>query len=520
MGNCCGKTDDGGSKPAAAAVSKPLIATPASATKAPTPQKPVFEEKKLTHRGSVLNRDVGTLTDYWTLGKELGRGQFGVTKLATHKETGQVCACKSISKITKLKTKEDRMDVRREMDIMYHLQGHDNIVELVDAYEDKEDVHLVMELCSGGELFDRIVDKKYYSEKAAATTFRTIMNVVAQSHALGVMHRDLKPENFLLKDKTDAALVKATDWGLSAFFRPSQSFHDVVGSAYYIAPEVLRRNYGPEADVWSAGVILYILLCGVPPFWAETEAGIFAEIRKGKFDMVSKPWNKISSQAKDLVSKLLIMNPKNRITAAEALNHPWLRVGGEAPDDVLDDTVLKRMKKFSGMNRLKKMALQQIASNMAQHEITGLKELFLAFDTDRSGTITLAELQEGLQKMGSPLSSPEVVEVMAAADIDGDGNISYEEFIAATLHMNKVKNNENLWKAFCSFDTDNSGFITPDELTAALKKYNMDVQHIDEILKDVDVNGDGSIDYEEFVVLMQGGAGGLGGINLEGITLI
>mmetsp|Transcript_35961 Transcript_35961/g.60582 ORF Transcript_35961/g.60582 Transcript_35961/m.60582 type:complete len:527 (+) Transcript_35961:150-1730(+) len=524
MGGCCGKEDRGKEVPATYKPPVPVRAVPpGQAVKqgGGHKQPPNIATAKLTHAGSVLKRDVGNLRDHYVLGRELGRGQFGVTKLATHKLSGKQYACKSISKVTKLKTQEDRSDVRREMDIMYHLQGHANIVEMVDAFEDIEDVHLVMELCTGGELFDRIIERQHYSEKQAAATFRTIMSVVAESHALGVMHRDLKPENFLLKDKSEDSLVKATDWGLSAFVSQGKRFSDVVGSAYYIAPEVLKKSYGHEADVWSAGVILYILLSGVPPFWHETEQGIFAAISKGEYDLTNKPWPKISTQAKDLIKRLLTKDPEKRISAAQALKHPWLRVGGEAPDTVLDDTVLTRMRKFSGMNRLKKMALHVIAKNMAEHEITGLKELFKSFDTDNSGTITLQELREGLHSMGSPLSAKEVEEVMQAADIDGDGNISYEEFIAATLHRNKAQVDENLWSAFCAFDTDNSGFITPDELSAALVKYKMDVKNIDEILRDVDTDGDGRICYEEFVQLMQGidrGDGG-GGLLISDVVL-
>mmetsp|Transcript_24291 Transcript_24291/g.46098 ORF Transcript_24291/g.46098 Transcript_24291/m.46098 type:complete len:523 (+) Transcript_24291:185-1753(+) len=500
MGNCCGgeaKQDE------ASGNKKPHTASTTTAVTAGPPGAPGTGKPKLLHVGSILQREVEELHHHYVLGKELGRGQFGITHLCQHKETKKLYACKSISKQRKIVTKEDGEDVRREVAIMYHLQGHPNICDLVAAYEDKANVHLVMELCQGGELFDRIVEKGCYSELNAANVFRTIMTVVAQCHALGVMHRDLKPENFLLSDKTENAKLKATDFGLSMFFKPNQVFREVVGSAYYVAPEVLKRYYSLEADVWSAGVILYILLCGVPPFWHETEQGIFDAVRRGQYDITNKPWDKISRQAKDLVQKLLVINPKQRLTAQQALQHPWLREGGEAPDTVLDDTVLSRLKKFSGMNRLKKMALNVIAKNMSQHEIEGLSEMFKAFDRDNSGTITMQELKEGLKKMGNPLTEQEVDGVMAQIDIDGDGIISYDEFIAATMHMNKLNSEENLWKAFATFDADDSGFITPDELRDALIKHGMDVEGMDDILNDVDQDGDGRINYDEFVHMMR-----------------
>jgi calcium-dependent protein kinase len=190
-------------------------------------------------------------------------------------------------------------------------------VTIKGAYEDSLAVHLVMELCAGGELFTRITKRGHYSEAAAAEATRTIVGVVEVCHSMGVIHRDLKPENFLLLNESESSPLKATDFGLSTFYRPGEVCHEVVGSPYYVAPEVLRKRYGLEADVWSAGVIIYILLSGLPPFWAETENGIFLEIVKGKLDFDSEPWPSISPQAKDLIQRILTANVKKRLTARE-----------------------------------------------------------------------------------------------------------------------------------------------------------------------------------------------------------
>ncbi|GAB2296739.1 Mitogen-activated protein kinase cpk1 [Dionaea muscipula] len=218
--------------------------------------------------GRVLGRPMVDVRSSYIFGRELGRGQFGITYLVTHKDTKQLFACKSIT-TRKLVNRDDVEDVRREVQIMHHLTGHRNIVELKGAYEDRHSVNLVMELCAGGELFDRIIAKGHYSEREAAKLFAQIVTAVHNCHSMGVMHRDLKPENFLFLSQEDTSPLKATDFGLSVFFKPGDIFKDLVGSAYYVAPEVLHRNYGVEADVWSAGVILYILLSGIPPFWAE-----------------------------------------------------------------------------------------------------------------------------------------------------------------------------------------------------------------------------------------------------------
>ncbi|GKV23206.1 hypothetical protein SLEP1_g32963 [Rubroshorea leprosula] len=455
--------------------------------------------------GRILGRPMENVRSIYTFGRELGRGQFGVTHLVTHKETGQEFACKSIA-TRKLVRRDDIEDVRREVQIMHHLTGHSNIVELKGVYEDRHSVNLVMELCAGGELFDRIIAKGHYSEKEAAKLFRQIVTVVYNCHTMGVMHRDLKPENFLLLNKDDDSPLKATDFGLSVFFKPGDVFKDLVGSSYYVAPEVLRHNYGAEADIWSAGVILYILLCGEPPFWAENEEGIFQAILRGHLDFSSNLWSSISRSAIDLVRKMLKANPKERLSAVDVLNHSWMREDGDASDKPLDIAVLTRMKQFSAMNKLKKVALKVIAENLSEEEIVGLKEMFKSMDTDNSGTVTLEELKAGFPKLGTKLSESEVRQLLDAADVDGNGTIDYIEFITATMHMNRMEREDHLFTAFQYFDKDSSGYITVDELEQALKRYNMDDEKtIKEIIAEVDTDKDGRINYDEFVAMMRKG---------------
>ncbi|TKW17330.1 hypothetical protein SEVIR_5G359200v4 [Setaria viridis] len=506
MGNCCPGSGDAEPAPAASTDPSSRLGSGAASLKAgvsagsaPTPTKPPAPI------GPVLGRPMEDVRSIYTVGKELGRGQFGVTSLCTHKATGERFACKTIAK-RKLSTKEDVEDVRREVQIMYHLAGQPNIVELKGAYEDKQSVHLVMELCAGGELFDRIIAKGKYTERAAASLLRTIVEIVHTCHSLGVIHRDLKPENFLLLSKDEHAPLKATDFGLSVFFKQGEVFKDIVGSAYYIAPEVLKRNYGPEADIWSIGVILYILLCGVPPFWAESEHGIFNAILRGQVDFSSDPWPRISPGAKDLVKKMLTTDPRKRISAYDVLNHPWIKEDGEAPDTPLDNAVTNRLKQFRAMNQFKKAALRVIAGCLSEEEIRGLKEMFKSMDADNSGTITVDELRRGLAKQGTKLSEAEVEQLMEAADADGNGTIDYEEFITATMHMNRMDREEHLYTAFQYFDKDGSGCISKEELEQALKEKGLlDGRDIKEIISEVDADNDGRIDYSEFVAMMRKG---------------
>ena len=396
---------------------------------------------------------------------------------------------------------------------MHHLKGHPNITYLRDTYEDKQSVHLVMDLCAGGELFDAIIKQGTYSEKDAATMIRTIVSVVAHCHSMSVMHRDLKPENFLFEsDKKDSRIL-CTDFGLSVFFKPGQQFSEVVGSAYYVAPEVLRKRYGPEADIWSCGVILYILLSGVPPFWGETETHIFQSILNSDLEFESDPWPQISDAAKDCVRRMLERNPAKRAKADEILKHPWMKENGVATDKPLDNAILNRLNAFAGMNKLKKEAMKIIATAMPADEIAGLRQIFESIDVDKSGAITAQELQEGLMKKGTSLKPEDVESLIEMIDIDSTGTIEYEEFLAATISRQQMEKEENLRTAFAHFDTNGDGIISVEEMRQAMAKGMIDVteEELKAILAEVDADGNGEIDYEEFsdMVLQRAGSGQL-----------
>ncbi|KAL7126899.1 hypothetical protein ABFS83_14G217400 [Erythranthe nasuta] len=446
------------------------------------------------------------LIDKFDIGCELGRGEFGVTYLSTDVETGEKFACKSISK-KKLRTAVDIEDVRREVEIMKHMPKHPNIVSLKDTYEDDSAVHIVMELCEGGELFDRIVARGHYTERAAAFIMKTIVEVVQMCHRNGVMHRDLKPENFLFANKKETSPLKAIDFGLSVFFKPGERFNEIVGSPYYMAPEVLKRNYGPEIDVWSAGVILYILLCGVPPFWAETEQGVAQAIIRSAIDFKRDPWPKVSDNAKDLVKKMLDPDPTRRLTAQQVLEHPWLLNAKKASNVSLGETVKARLKQFSVMNKLKKRALRVVAEHLSVEEVAGIKEAFDTMDTGKRGKLNLEEFKIGLHKLGHQIPEPDVQILMEAADVDGDGALNYGEFVAVSVHLRKMANDEHLHKAFAFFDRNESGYIEIDELRDALSDEDdaNSEEVIIAIMHDVDTDKDGRISYEEFASMMKAG---------------
>ncbi|CAO2038628.1 unnamed protein product [Urochloa humidicola] len=470
----------------------------------------------------------------YALGRELGRGEFGVTRRCRDASTGEALACKTIRRPRRRRPRasgaplsavspaqqthqqqgqqHDRAvahaaDVQREVAIMRRMsaRGGAAVVRLREACccEDGGGaVHLVMELCEGGELFDRIVARGHYSERAAANVFRTIVGVVQLCQSNGVIHRDLKPENFLFANKSEDSPLKVIDFGLSVFFKPGDRFTEVVGSAYYMAPEVLKRNYGPEVDVWSAGVILYILLCGVPPFWGDNDEKIAQAILRGGIDFNREPWPRVSGNAKDLIRRMLDPDPTTRLTARQVLDHPWLRDADTAPNVSLGDAVRARLQQFSAMNKFKKKALGVVARSLPVEELENYVRMFRIMDKDQNGNLSLEELMEGLHINGQPVPEPEIRMLMEAADTDGNGTLDCDEFVTVSLHLKMKSSDEYLASAFRYFDKDGSGFIELEELKEDL---GPNEQVILDIIRDVDTDRDERISYQEFELMMKAG---------------
>ncbi|KAL9689640.1 hypothetical protein QQ045_010028 [Rhodiola kirilowii] len=454
--------------------------------------------------------DFGYLKDFerrYKIGKLLGHGQFGYTYVATDKDSQEQVAVKRIDK-NKMILPIAVEDVKREVRILRELTGHENVVQFYNAFEDENYVYIVMELCEGGELLDRILAKKdsRYTEKDAAVVVRQMLKAAAECHLHGLVHRDMKPENFLLKSTSEDSPLKATDFGLSDFIKPGKKFQDIVGSAYYVAPEVLKRKSGPESDVWSIGVITYILLCGRRPFWDKTEDGIFKEVLRNKPDFRRKPWPSISNSAKDFVKKLLVKDPRARLTAAQALSHPWVREGGDASEIPVDISVLNNMRQFVKYSRLKQFALRALASTLDEEELADLRDQFDAIDVDKNGVISLEEMRQALAKdLPFKLKETRVKEILQAIDSNTDGMVDFSEFVAATLHVHQMEeHNSEMWQqrskaAFEKFDLDKDGFITPEEL-----KQQMGLKgSLNPLLEEADIDRDGKISLPEFRRLLR-----------------
>eukprot|EP00499_Haloplacidia_sp_CaronLabIsolate_P005299 CAMPEP_0196781266 /NCGR_PEP_ID=MMETSP1104-20130614/9371_1 /TAXON_ID=33652 /ORGANISM="Cafeteria sp., Strain Caron Lab Isolate" /LENGTH=316 /DNA_ID=CAMNT_0042151489 /DNA_START=1 /DNA_END=951 /DNA_ORIENTATION=+ len=285
----------------------------------------------------------------YKLGKELGRGSFATVKLATHRKEGTKWAVKIIEK-SRLKA-EDEEALKMEIDILQKVE-HPNIVELREVFDCRDKVYMMMEVMSGGELFDRIVAKEKYSELEAATVMRKICTALAYCHEHHIVHRDLKPENLLYQSPDDDSEIKIADFGLAKLLsEETYMMHTACGTPGYVAPEILQGvGYTSAVDMWSMGVILYILLCGFPPFYDENNAALFESIKAGAYDFPSPYWDDVSDDAKNLIKGLLILNPAERLTAVQVLETPW--VCGKASDAELS-SAKAQLRRFNARRKFK-----------------------------------------------------------------------------------------------------------------------------------------------------------------------
>jgi len=453
-------------------------------------------------------------TKYDIQNGEIGHGHYGVVRKCRNRETKHIYAVKSIKK-----SKVGRIDsLKREVQILRAVD-HPNIIKLYDIYEDDKFLHLVMELCEGGELFDRIIAKTqssegHYSEADCARLVQKITRAINYCHTIhNICHRDLKPENFIFKTKEENSELKIIDFGLSRYEDVGIEMTTRVGTPYYIAPEVLNRRYDKSCDLWSIGVIMYILICGYPPFYGDTDAEIFASVKKGEFNFPSPEWDTISTLAKTLIQSLLSKEPSARPTAQQVLQHEWF-------SHVLHDnfecvpiyeSINASLKRFVCMNNLKKVALNVIAHQLSEAEIGQLSTVFSKLDGDGNGVISIEELERTLVDVEPGNVRSQVESLMQAADIDGNNCLDYREFLAATMERSIFVKEENIRQAFKYFDVDKKNSITLDNLVQTFGSEELAFQ----ILGDVDTDGDGQISFAEFKTMMEENSVRAGTFQLE-----
>uniref|UniRef100_A0A804PA77 Protein kinase domain-containing protein n=1 Tax=Zea mays TaxID=4577 RepID=A0A804PA77_MAIZE len=427
--------------------------SPASASQVPMPpvEVPIQEHGAGGAGGGAGQRELDKSFGYdrqfaakYELGKEVGRGHFGHTCLVRARKgdmRGQVLAVKVISK-AKMTTAISIEDVRREVKILKALSGHSNLVKFYDACEDALNVYIIMELCEGGELLDRILSRGgRYNEGDAKIIVEQILKVVAFCHLQGVVHRDLKPENFLFSTREEHSPMKIIDFGLSDFIRPDERLNDIVGSAYYVAPEVLHRSYSTEADMW--------MLRADPNF-------------------EDSPWQSVSPEAKDFVKRLLNKDYRKRMTAAQALSHPWLR--DEQQQIPLDMLVFKLVKAYLVSTPLKRAALKALSRAITQDELIYIRAQYNLLEPNSAdGRICIDNFRMALlQNCTDAMKESRTLEILHALEPLAYRRMDFEEFRAATIspyQLEAVPRWEEIAStAFGYFEQEGNRAITIEEL--------------------------------------------------------
>lgn len=422
-------------------------------------------------------------------------GHYGVVRRGVRRLDGARVAVKTIPK--KRAIYVDML--RNEINVLRSLD-HINIVRLYDQFEDEKVVHLVFELCTGGELFEPIADQSFrFTERQASRLVRKMLLAVKYCHDRSIVHRDLKPENMLLSSGGVDSELKVIDFGLATHIKPAELLSRHVGTPYYIAPEVLEKRYGKACDLWSIGVITFTLLCGFPPFWGDTEREIYGRIRRGYYAFEGPDWQLRSQHSKDLIQKLLTMNPRRRLTVDEALCHPWIVHEGEVIDPH-SKRIVSRLRRYTMFPWLKRLGLAVIAKSMDAQQEMYAREVFESFELNDDHVMTSVELQTSLRHRGINASRDEVDSLLEGLDLNRDGVVTFTEFAAAVMPRLYYLNERQVCDVFTVLDVDHDGLIT-------LK----DLQHLvgDDVfaaatLAESDLDGDGIISFADFAAVLTG----------------
>ena len=496
-----------------------------------------------TDPDAPVKRSEGTIASKYLKMKELGHGSFVSYLSLKDKQTREYRFCKEI-------TKRKIFELPRfNAEIEYLMTNENpNIPKIYDIYEDERKIDLIMEECKGGNLLERIIKKiekgKTFCEREAGEIFQQIINALLHCHKMGISHKDLRPENILFvnEDEKDTT-IKVIDFGLSKIFGEIQAakkekidkkhFPSKLGDIHYASPEVLLGNLDERSDIWAAGVILYIMLTGNAPFNGNTDAEIIKAINKKKATYPENDFKNISDEAKDLL-KHMICDADKRFNVNQIIEHNWLVKVVPNSEKELDDFNQDNFRNFVKIPKLKKDILMFIVDNLGDYNIQLLKDIFVEMDVNKDGTLTLKEFKDGIIKLFPTENDPVVTtesnnfendnqekkirlddetlrqnkvivdkaeELFQSFDLDSEGRFDYNDFIINSLDRHLILMEDKLFMAFWMMDRDGSGKLDKREIKQALS-LDIDNASLDKMISQYDLNGDGEIDYLEFLNLM------------------
>jgi calcium-dependent protein kinase len=456
--------------------------------------------------GLFIQENCNTFSSIYSLVSfPVGYGSYGEVWVCDHIRSKEKRAVKIIDKIWISQEMIEKRTVLNEVDILKTLD-HPNVLKVFEYFEDEQYYYIVMEYCKEGDLYDDLLKVEKYDEITAAKIMKQIFSGLAYIHKKNVVHRDVKLDNILITEKNEEIQIKIIDFNI-ATFNLGKRLSKFTGTLSYIAPEVIKGNYSEKCDLWSCGVIMYLLLSGKFPFEGDSKEDTIKKISCGNFNTKCGQWSKISESAKDLLSKLLQKKPSKRYSAIQALAHPWIEmVNPGFVDEKYMKKTLTRMFSIVKEPKLKEVfktfILGQVTKNNC--ELKMLEKVFYSIDKDRNGVISKDELICRLKiDMNEEDAYREAERVLSVVDCDKNGEIDYTEYLRAAIEQESYVCKENLRKAFYYFDKDRSEYIEKQELMAWLSEGAViPMAVIEELIEEADKNRDGVIDFEEFENLL------------------
>lgn len=464
-------------------------------------------------RSSIYMINNEDIQSKYVFDAQLGTGYFGSVKLISPKnDANKKYACKSIDK-TKLPEKKIQ-NLIREIETL-SMVDHPNIIKYYETYNDPKYFHIIMEYCTGGELFERILQKKRFNEILVCGLILKIASAIHHCHILKIVHRDLKPENILFENKSDFSDIKIIDFGLSRKIFSADDLHSIVGSPFYVAPEVLDGNYDEKCDIWSIGVIAYCLLSGKPPFYSENREELFKKIKKENVNFSSKVWGNISLEAIEFIRMLLNKNPKKRPNSKTMLEAKWFKniLEAELSLKQLDPDILISLRKFHQPRMLTKTILKFIIRQFKTKEIEELKKAFNILDKEKTGFISIEQLQSAFDYCKVNIQYDELKAIISNfCENKNSGNtklqdqrINYTSFIAAVIDKKKILDKEILWEAFKTFDTEETGHICIANIEKAFERTGKKKkkEELEDMFSELGLKKDDFITFEQFCKIIE-----------------
>lgn len=441
------------------------------------------------------------LTDDYKILKKLGSGAFSEVFLIQDKIKENFDCVKVIDKRSLIAFEGE--DIMNEINTLAEMD-HPHIMKVKGYYETNKHLYILSEYLSGGELFDRISKAKKFLELEAATYIEQILSAVSYLHKHNIIHRDLKPENVCFENNSPKANLKIIDFGTSKKIVDNSKLHSRLGTAYYIAPEVLDGSYDNKCDIWSCGVILYVFLFGVPPFNGKTDEDIFGKIKSGKFkfpELVN-----VSPDAKYLITQMLTKNPEQRPTADALLKSPWFAKIRSSPVDLQNElTTLESFVRFNSKNEFQKAILLYFVSFFdLKEEKSRLLQIFKDLDKDHDGQLDKNEIAQVYKSLATnPDADNEIGRIFEQIDVNKTGSIDFTEFLLATVDYKADLHDKELQQIFDIIDLDKNGFLEKSEIAEFFSLTGKENElTLINLIKEVDSNNDGVISYDEFKTLM------------------